>query len=130
MHKAIQANVEKLASEAAMQGDPGAAERFMGEILQRDQRFELFYMVDRNGVQISENVGLDIDPKAASCKGRNWAQRPWFREVAKQLGSYITPVYRSSATDDFCITVSVPIFAGDGQLHRVLAADVRLSALL
>ncbi|WP_373568767.1 hypothetical protein [Pseudomonas sp. efr-133-TYG-103a] len=130
MHKAIQASVEKLASEAAMQGDPGAAERFMGEILQRDQRFELFYMVDRNGVQISENVGLDIDPKAASCKGRNWAQRPWFREVAEQLGSYITPVYRSSATDAFCITVSVPIFAGNGQLHRVLAADVRLSALL
>jgi len=107
-----------------------AAERFMLDTLHRDQRFELFYMVDRNGTQISENVGLDTAPKAPSCKGRNWAQRPWFREVAEQLSSHITPVYRSSATDAFCITVSVPIFAANGQLHRVLAADVRLSALM
>ncbi|MFJ3484941.1 PDC sensor domain-containing protein [Pseudomonas sp. NPDC090202] len=87
-------------------------------------------MVDRNGTQISENVGLGNDGKGASCKGRNWSQRPWFREVAEQLASHITPVYRSTATDAFCITVSVPIFAANGQLHRVLAADVRLSALM
>jgi methyl-accepting chemotaxis protein len=130
MHKAIQTSVEQLASEAAMLGDVGTAERFMGDILRRDQRFELFYMVDRNGTQISENVGMESDPKALSYKGRNWAQRPWFREVAEQLASYITPVYRSSATDAFCVTVSVPIFAANGQLHRVLAADVRLSALM
>jgi hypothetical protein len=130
MHKAIQTSVEQLASEAAMLGDVGTAERFMGDILRRDQRFELFYMVDRNGTQISENIGMESDPKALSYKGRNWAQRPWFREVAEQLASYITPVYRSSATDAFCVTVSVPIFAANGQLHRVLAADVRLSALM
>lgn len=130
MHKAIQATVECLGSEAAMHGDLHTAERFMHDTLQRDHRFELFYMVDRNGTQISENVGLQMDSKAPSCKGRNWAQRPWFREVAEQLTSYITPVYRSSATDAFCITVSVPIFAANGQLHRVLAADVRLSALM
>ncbi|MFY1663212.1 PDC sensor domain-containing protein [Pseudomonas sp. Pseu.R1] len=130
MHKAIQHSVERLGSEAAMNGDVQAAERFMHDTLLRDQRFELFYMVDRNGTQISENVGLDTDSKAPSCKGRNWAQRPWFREVAEQLTSHITPVYRSSATDAFCVTVSVPIFAANGQLHRVLAADVRLSALL
>ncbi|WP_460047154.1 PDC sensor domain-containing protein [Pseudomonas sp. S2_H01] len=130
MHKAIQASVERLGSEAAMHGDVQAAERFMSDTLQRDQRFELFYMVDRNGTQISENIGLEKDSASPSCKGRHWAQRPWFREVAEQLTSHITPVYRSSATDAFCITVSVPIFAANGQLHRVLAADVRLSALL
>ncbi|WP_414705740.1 PDC sensor domain-containing protein [Pseudomonas sp.] len=102
----------------------------MRSVLQRDARFELLYMVDKNGVQISENVGAEVDAKAPTCKGKNWAQRPWFREVAKNLSSYITPVYRSSATDAFCITVSVPIFAADGQLARVLAADVRLSALV
>ncbi|WP_341958369.1 methyl-accepting chemotaxis protein [Pseudomonas sp. RC10] len=130
MHKAIQASVESLGSEAAMHGDLQMAERFMLDTLRRDSRFELFYMVDRNGNQITENIGLDTDDKTPSCKGRNWAQRPWFKEVADQLTSYITPVYRSSATDAFCITVSVPIFAANGQLHRVLAADVRLSALM
>ena len=130
MHKAIQASVESLGSEAAMLGDVQTAERFMLDTLRRDARFELFYMVDRNGTQISENIGLDTDSQAPSCKGRHWAQRPWFKEVAAQLTSHITPVYRSSATDAFCITVSVPIFAANGELHRVLAADVRLSALM
>ncbi|MFJ3526359.1 methyl-accepting chemotaxis protein [Pseudomonas sp. NPDC090203] len=130
MHKAIQGSVERLASEAALHGDLQSAERFMRDTLQRDQRFELFYMVDRNGVQISENIGLEGNGKGPSCRGRNWSQRPWFRAVAEQSASHITPVYRSSATDDFCITVSVPIFAGNGQLSRVLAADVRLSALM
>jgi hypothetical protein len=122
--------VESLGREAAMLGDVQTAERFMLDTLRRDARFELFYMVDRNGTQISENIGLDTESKAPSCKGRHWAQRPWFREVAAQLTSHITSVYRSSATDAFCITVSVPIFAANGELHRVLAADVRLSALM
>ena len=130
MHKAIRASIELLASEAAMHGDVQTVERFMFDTLRRDQRFELFYMVDRNGTQICENIGLDQNSKMPSCKGRNWAQRPWFREVAEQSASHITEVYRSSATDAFCVTVSVPIFAANGQLSRVLAADVRLSALM
>jgi methyl-accepting chemotaxis protein len=130
IHKAVQTSVEQLASEGAVHGDIFGAERFMRDRLQRDGRFELMYLVDRNGVQISENISGEIDTQGPTCKGKNWAQRPWFREVANNLSSYITPVYRSSATDAFCITVSVPIFAADGQLARVLAADVRLLALV
>ncbi|WP_442964780.1 PDC sensor domain-containing protein [Pseudomonas sp. GOM7] len=50
--------------------------------------------------------------------------------MAEQKASHITQVYRSSATDDFCFTVSVPILDGQGRLLRVLGADVRLSALV
>ncbi|MFG0416362.1 MULTISPECIES: PDC sensor domain-containing protein [unclassified Pseudomonas] len=46
------------------------------------------------------------------------------------MRSHITQVYRSSATDDFCFTVSVPIVDAQGRLLRVLGADVRLSALV
>ena len=68
--------------------------------------------------------------EGASCRGRDWSQRPWFRAVAERMESHITQVYRSSATDDFCFTVSVPIVDERGQLLRVLGADVRLSALV
>ncbi len=133
MHKDVQASVEAMAMEAALHGDVGRAEAFLRETLQRDPRFELFYLVGSDGTQLSENVfaeGLGGGDKGASCKGRNWAQRPWFRAVAEQLASHITPVYRSSATDAFCFTVSVPVFTANGQLQRVLGADVRLSALV
>ena len=115
-----------------MTGDIALAERALRETLQRDARFELFYLVDSSGIQLSENIFAADLPRSetASCKGRNWQQRPWFRAVADTLSSHITQVYRSSATDDFCFTVSVPILDARGQLTRVLGADVRLSALL
>jgi methyl-accepting chemotaxis protein len=130
IHKDVQASVERLAMEGALHGDIANAERFMRDTLQRDNRFELLYLVGSDGVQISENVFADADHAGESCRGRNWSQRPWFRTVAEQLSSHITPVYRSSATDHFCLTISVPVFAANGQLQRVLAADVRLSALI
>jgi methyl-accepting chemotaxis protein len=132
LHRAVQASVEQLAGHGQLGGDIGAAERLLADTLRRDPRFELFYLVDGNGVQLSENIFASDVPHqdTASCRGRNWSQRPWFRAVAENLRSHITPVYRSSATDEFCFTVSVPILGPDGRLQRVLGADVRLSVLV
>jgi methyl-accepting chemotaxis protein len=130
IHKDVQASVERLAMDAAMHGDIISAERFMRDTLRHDARFELFYLVDRTGAQVSENISAEQHVQSKSYKGSNWSQRPWFRAVAERLSSHITPVYRSSATDAFCFTVSVPIFTANGQLQRVLAADVRLSAMI
>lgn len=132
LHRSVQSGVEQLASQSALSGDVAGAERLLADTLKRDARFELFYLVDASGVQLSENIFANDVPHqdAPSCRGRNWSQRPWFRSVADDLRSHITPVYRSSATDDFCFTVSVPILAADGRLLRVLGADVRLSVLV
>ena len=132
LHRSVQQSVEQLAADARLSGDIAAAERLLSETLRRDARFELFYLVDANGVQLSENIFASDVPhqEGPSCRGRNWGQRPWFRSVADDLRSHITPVYRSSATDDFCFTVSAPILGADGRLLRVLGADVRLSVLV
>ncbi len=132
IHAAVRASVEQLAKRPELASDVTAAERLLADTLTRDSRFELFYLVDSRGVQISENVfAADVaHGEDASCRGRDWSQRPWFRAVAERMESHITQVYRSSATDDFCFTVSVPIVDERGQLLRVLGADVRLSALV
>lgn len=132
IHHDVQRSVEQLAAQSGLSGDIAQAERQLRDTLQHDARFELFYLVDSNGVQLSENIfASDLSHSATgSCKGVNWQQRPWFRAVADSLSSHITQVYRSSATDDFCFTVSVPICDTRGNLLRVLGADVRLSALL
>jgi methyl-accepting chemotaxis protein len=132
IHRAVQRSVEQLAQQADMCGDIATAEHLLGETLKRDARFELFYLVDSQGRQVSENIFADdVEHDGSnSCKGRDWQQRPWFRAVAEGLCSHITEVYRSSATDDFCFTVSVPVLDARGQLLRVLGADVRLSALV
>jgi len=132
IHAAVRASVEQLATRSELAGDMAVAERLLDETLARDSRFELFYLVDNRGVQISENIfAADVaHSESPSCRGRDWSQRPWFRAVAEQMEPHITQVYRSSATDDFCFTVSVPIVDGHGCLLRVLGADVRLSALV
>jgi methyl-accepting chemotaxis protein len=132
IHHAVQASVEQLASQPGMSADMATAERLLADTLKRDARFELFYLVDNRGVQLSENIfAADVNhSESSSCIGRNWQQRPWFRAAADSRCSHITQVYRSSATDDFCFTVSVPILDTRGQLLRVLGADVRLSALV
>ena len=132
IHNAVRTSVEQLAQRPELAGEVVTAERLLESTLERDKRFELFYLVDQRGVQISENIFAADVPHddAVSCRGRDWGQRPWFRAVTERMASHITQVYRSSATDDFCFTVSVPILDGQGHLQRVLGADVRLSALV
>ena len=132
IHSAVRASVEQLAKRPELAEDVAAAERLLSDTLARDKRFELFYLVDNRGLQISENIfATDVAHEmSVSCRGQNWSQRPWFRAAVEQMASHITQVYRSSATDDFCFTVSVPILDGQGRLLRVLGADVRLSALV
>jgi methyl-accepting chemotaxis protein len=132
LHGDVRQSVERMSTETALKTDVGTAERFLEDLLRRDPRFELLYLVDAHGVQLSENIFAHDVPHDTkdSCRGRNWSQRPWFRKAADSLNSYITPVYRSSATDAFCFTVSVPIVDANGQLIRVLGADVRLSTLV
>lgn len=132
LHHAVQDSVEQLARQPGMLGNVAVAEQLLVETLQRDARFELFYLVDAQGAQISENIfASDVASQGnTSCRGRDWSQRPWFRAAADTLRSHITPVYRSSATDDFCFTISVPVLDERGRLQRILGADVRLSVLV
>ncbi len=131
LHAAALAAVERLAARAELTGAVARAEQVLAQALASDPRFELLYLVGADGRQVSENIAAaDIVQRGARSKrGADWSQRPWFRSAADNRSGYVSPVYRSSATDAFCFTVSVPIFDGE-RLLRVLGADVRLSALL
>lgn len=132
LHNEAQRVVEQLAARTELIGAVDRAERAMQQALKLDRRFELLYLVGADGRQVSENIVADdiAQARAGSRRGIDWSQRPWFRAVAECLRSYVSPVYRSAATDTFCFTVSAPVFATDGSLLRVLGADVRLSALI
>ncbi len=132
IHHQIRERIERFAAEPALLDGTAQAERAMREYIERDRRFELMYLVGADGTQVSENIfAKDLSDTAnGSVRGRNWATRPWFRAARDGLKPYISPVYRSSATDAFCFTLSAPVFDQQGRLRYVLGADVRLSALL
>ncbi|SDS12149.1 Cache domain-containing protein [Halopseudomonas xinjiangensis] len=132
VHQQVRERIERFATEPALLDGTAQAERAMQEYIARDHRFELMYLVGADGTQVSENIfAKDLaDTGKGSVRGRNWVGRPWFKAVRDDLKPYISPVYRSSATDAFCFTLSAPVFDRQGQLRYVLGADVRLSALL
>lgn len=100
--------------------------------LKEHSHFELAYLTDARGRQFVDNLGcregvLSRDP---SCVGKDWSTRPWFRTALSANGPQASDLYRSSATDDFCFTVSFALRDSDGNPTCVLGADVNFRTLL
>ncbi|TVP89086.1 MAG: methyl-accepting chemotaxis protein [Pseudomonadaceae bacterium] len=132
IHQQISRQVSRLAEDQRLLQGTANAEACLRQAVDQDGRFELMYLVGADGIQVSENIlARDLDTgNAASVRGRNWSDRAWFRAVRSSQAIHISPVYRSSATDAFCFTLSAPVFADNGELRYVLGTDIRLSALL
>jgi hypothetical protein len=91
--------------------------------------FELIYMTDARGRQTSSNIWADGREDALVC-GADWSRRPWFASVLESGEVSVSDIYRSSATDSFCFTLSGPLFDMNGDFCGVLAADVNFADLL
>ncbi len=90
--------------------------------------FELFYLISSSGLQVSNNI---VNPKvnyfvAQGKKGADRSERAYFKE-AMENGEYISDIYLSKATDDFCITVSKR-FEYNGKVY-VLAGDINFKEI-
>lgn len=131
-HRDVSESVLTLSRHHGLTGSIQEAENLLRITLTRDERFELLYLVGRDGVQVSENIHAEDVALTynGSARGKNWASREWFRHVINSGEAHMTPVYRSVATDAFCYTLSAPVFDRTGQLAFVLGADIRLSSLL
>ncbi len=133
LHKRALEAVVVMAEQGAMvRGSADETDDAMQRMLDQDSRFELMYLVNSDGRQISNNIFADAGraTDAARARGADWSQRSWFSAVKRGGKAHVTPVYRSSATGDFCFTVSVPVRDEHQRLVRVLGADVRLSSLI
>jgi hypothetical protein len=85
--------------------------------------FEIFYIIGERGVQVSNNV---INPRIkypvkTGRKGADRSEKPYFK-MAKEGDIYISEIYLSQATDDFCITLSSKFRYGEK--FYVLAGDI------
>ncbi len=90
--------------------------------------FELFYIISESGLQISNNI---INPNvryfvAQGKKGTDRSDRPYYRETLEK-GEYISDIYLSKATDDFCLTVA-KLFEYNGKMY-ILAGDINFKEI-
>ncbi len=115
------------AHPALVAGDRKRSEDILRSLVTGAENLELVYMTDNRGVQTTSNIGIHDGHLTtdAAAFGKHWKERPWFSGVLKTGDTYVSPIYISTASGDWCLTISTPIMRG-GELAGVLAADVKL----
>ena len=61
--------------------------------------------------------------------GRDWSRKDWFKIPSESLSTFLSQVYRSSATRSFCFTVAVPLF-DNLEFAGVLGIDINFKDLI
>lgn len=93
--------------------------------------FEVIFELEPNGIQryanwINPNMYGKIKAGGA---GIDRSQQAYYQKVAETHVPYISTIYLSTATEDFCLTVSLPILNDDGSLKSILVADINIAAM-
>lgn len=94
--------------------------------------FEVLFELDVAGQQRHANW---INPTMygrirAGGAGANRAGQSYFVHVRDSGQPFVSPIYLSSATEDFCLTIAVPIYrAADQQFDGVLVGDLNLASM-
>jgi methyl-accepting chemotaxis protein len=106
-------------------------ERIMAAWIERHRHFELVYFTDADGRQVVDNI-VCADGRVRHEAGyrRDWSERAWYRNAIASPGVCTTDIYRSTATGDFCFTISAALRDATGETRGVLGADVNFQQLL
>lgn len=127
LHQRARQFVEDVATNHDLSSlGPDRIESLFSSQLKTNPWVELLYVTDRYGKQITGNISIQgVD---RTVLGKDWSKRPWFIEPIQTDALYISSLYRSMATNDFCFTVSIPIHTGTG-ISGVVAADINFRSL-
>lgn len=125
--------VERAASSTELKSmHRSSIENYLRDLIHQYDIFELLYVTDDSGIQITDNIGRgNFKAKYGSTGyGENWSNRIWFNKVKDTLSTYISDIYISIATNSYCFTISAPIFDDRNNLIGVLGADVDLRKII
>lgn len=130
--KAEKAALEAAASSEVKTMNASSLENFMDKFIKSHGFIELAYITDARGRQVTpniwnKNVRRENDKKSI---GSDWSNREWFKKPRETGDVYITDIYRSVATENFCFTVAVPIKDTKGEIAGVLAVDINFADML
>ena len=130
-HRRAEALLEQLrANPELCSGDSRRQARALRSAIEEGAFVELAYATNLRGIQRIENVARRSFSAAYgdSGAGKDWSNRPWFRGALRCEGVYSSEIYRSAATDEFCLTVSATFGPRGGAALGVVAMDCQLPA--
>ncbi|MEJ5173074.1 MAG: PDC sensor domain-containing protein [Hydrogenothermaceae bacterium] len=105
-------------------------ESFIEELFINYPFVELYYILDKNGLQISDNFVNPIFIKKITKlgKGVDRSSRVYYKEVIKQKKCIITKPYKSISTPDITSTIAIPIIKNE-EIEYIICLDLNLKAL-
>ena len=132
-HDRVERLVEDLRANPELRsGNPARLARALRIAVDQCRFAELAYATDARGVQVIENIARKGFKAAYGASGlhKDWSQRHWFQGALRIPGVYLSEIYRSAATDEFCLTASATFSGSDGDVMGVVALDVNFSEIL
>lgn len=133
-HSRARATAETMASDPDIRSmSRGRQEKSLAAFLDRHHFIELAYITDAQGRQVTRNIYSRkvLTPEeleqGVHC---DWSGKPWFLTPLKTKSAFVSGTYRSSATNRFCFTVSVPLTGTGGAPLGVLAIDINVEDML
>lgn len=93
--------------------------------------FEMLFELNAGGVQRFPNW---INPSMygrirAGGIGVDRSHQPYFTEVQQTGRPFVSSIYLSSASEDFCLTIAIPLRDDTAELTGLLVADLNLAAM-
>ena len=106
---------------------PSVMENMMRGAVNQHGFLELLYATDRDGIQVTENIASAHFKGGSNgtVKGANWKDRSWFKGAKESGDTHISAIYKSSASGDYCLTISTPIMENH-TIKGILAADIKV----
>jgi len=90
---------------------------------------EVFYAIDANGFQITDNVSKH-KKLVGKRKGINRSDRAYFYKTLDERRCILTDPYPSLETNNLVVTASFPMYDEDDNLLYILCVDIVLSKIL
>ena len=115
--RAREAAMEMAGDADLVDGTREARERTLLAYMERFRFIELAYITDAGGKQVTANIyakALAEKEGLTRGLGSDWSGKAWFTKALKNTEPFVSKVYRSSATKEFCFTVSLPLRGAGG----------------
>jgi len=108
--------------------DLGQIEKALSKIINEIDNCEALYVLDQNGIQISDNITNKEEFKGS--KGKNRSSRAYFYRAVQERRCVLTDPYPSSLTNKLTVTAAYPVYDENDELKFVVCLDIYLGDLL
>ncbi len=103
-------------------------EKALVKIVNEIDDFEALYILDHNGIQVSDNITNKDEFRGF--KGKNRSDRAYFYKAIQEKRCVLTDPYPSSLTNKLTVTAAYPVYNENDELKYVACLDIHLGDLL